>query len=169
MNRRFIVVLLTAAVGALAVGSFVYICDRNPDHVYLLSDQVSLNNVYGNVFGLIGNHLPTFVHVYAFTLLTVAVAVPSICKLPTVCLTWFTIDSLFEIGQIDPIAHWIGYHTPQAFSAIPVLNNIENYFLHGTFDVIDVLSIVLGTLAAYLTVVAGTRGGHDNVIYMQNT
>lgn len=168
MNSRFKVVQLAAAVGSLVIGTLVYVFDRNPASVYFLSDHLSLNSIDGRIFGIIGNHLPTFVHVYAFILLTVVVAVPSICKLPTACLAWFTIDGLFEVAQINQVAQWIGNNTPQVFNTVPLLNNLDDYFLHGTFDVIDVLSIALGTLAAYLTVVLGTRGGHDNVIYIQN-
>jgi hypothetical protein len=144
--------LLAVAIGALGVGVLVYVLDRQTEFTYFLPGWLSLNNQVGNVFGNIGNYLPTFIHVYTFILLTVVVAVPSLTKLIPVCLGWFTLDSLFEFAQLNPIAQWIGSHTPGWFSGIPFLENTADYFLMATFDVFDLLSIVTGTLAAYLTV-----------------
>ena len=145
--------LLAIALGALVVGVLVYALDRQPELTYFLPGWLSLNDHLGNVFGSIGNYLPTFIHVYAFILLTVVVAVPSLTKLIPVCLAWFTLDTLFEVAQINPIAQWIGSYVPNWFTGIPFLENTANYFLMGTFDVFDLLSIATGTLAAYLSIV----------------
>jgi hypothetical protein len=145
--------LLAIALGVLVVGVFVYALDRQSEFIYFLPGWLSLNNQVGSVFGSIGNYLPTFIHVYAFILLTVVVAVPSLTKLIPVCLAWFTIDSLFEFAQLTPIAKWIGSHAPTWFSGIPFLENTADYFLRGTFDVFDLISIAIGTLAAYLSIV----------------
>lgn len=150
MTRQ--VTLLTLALCAMGVGVLVYVFDRQPEFIYFLPGWLSLNSMTGDLFGGIGNHLPTFIHVYSFILLTVVIAVPSITKLIPVCLTWFTFDSLFEIAQLDLVATWIGNLVPSWFSSIPFLENTSNYFLMGTFDPLDLLSITLGTLAAYLTI-----------------
>jgi len=144
--------LLVVAIGALGVGVLVYVLDRQAEFVYFLPAWLSLHNQAGSLFGSIGDYLPTFIHVYVFILLTVVVAVPAISKLIPVCLAWFTLDGLFEVAQLHPIAQWIGSHTPGWFSGIPFLENTADYFLLGTFDVLDLLSIATGTLAAYLTV-----------------
>ena len=104
------------------------------------------------MFGSIGDYLPTFVHVYTFILLTVIVAIPTGIKLIPVCLAWFSLDSLFEVAQLKSIAQWIGSHTPPWFEGVPFLKNTADYFLMGTFDVFDLISIAAGTVAAYLTV-----------------
>lgn len=150
-------VILTIAIGALCVGVLVYIFDRQSEVVYFLPDWLSLEIHIGGLFGSIGNYLPTFIHVYAFILLTVVVAVPSITKLIPVCIAWFTLDTLFEVAQLNTVAHWIGNHIPSWFSGIPFLENTADYFLMGTFDVFDLISIVTGTLAAYLSIVLITR------------
>jgi len=147
----------TLGIGALIVGVLVYVFDRQPEFIYFLPDWLSLNGQFGSHFGILGNYLPTFLHVYAFILLTVVVAVPTITKLFPVCLAWFCLDSLFEIAQIAPIANWVTTHTPAWFTGIPFLENTANYFLMGTFDVSDLLSIAAGTIAAYLTVSLLTR------------
>ena len=149
--------LFVVAVGALSIGVLVYVFDRQAEFVYFLPDWLSLHTKAGSVFGSIGDYLPTFIHVYAFILLTVIVAVPTITKLIPVCLAWFTLDTLFEIAQINAIAQWIANHTPGWFSGIPFLENTADYFLMGTFHVFDLASIAMGTLAAYLTVVFLTR------------
>jgi hypothetical protein len=149
--------ILAIAIGAMCVGVFVYVSDRQPEFVYFLPTWLSLESQLAGLFGSIGNSLPTFIHVYAFILLTVVVAVPSITKLIPVCLGWFTLDSLFEVAQSNPIAHWIGSHTPAWFNGVPLLENTADYFLMGTFDVLDLFSIATGTLAAYLTIALITR------------
>ena len=144
--------LLVIAIGALCVGVLVYVFDRAENYIYFLPDGLSLNHQTGRIFGNIGDYLPTFVHVYAFILLTVVVAVPAGIKLIPVCLAWFTLDSLFEVAQLNPMAQWIGSHTPAWFEGMPFLENTADYFLMGSFDVFDLISIVAGTVAAYLTV-----------------
>jgi hypothetical protein len=144
--------LFVVATGALGVGVLVYVFDRQAEFVYFLPDWLSLHTQAGSIFGSIGDYLPTFIHVYAFILLTVIVAVPAITKLIPVCLAWFTLDTLFEVAQIDAIARWIAMHTPSWFNGIPFLENTADYFLMGTFHVFDLISIAMGTLAAYLTV-----------------
>jgi hypothetical protein len=149
--------LFVVATGALGVGVLVYVFDRQAEFVYFLPDWLSLHTQAGSIFGSIGDYLPTFIHVYAFILLTVIVAVPAITKLIPVCLAWFTLDTLFEVAQIDAIARWIAMHTPSWFNGIPFLENTADYFLMGTFHVFDLASIAMGTLAAYLTVSILTR------------
>ena len=149
--------LFAIAFGALSTGVLVYVLDRQAEFVYFLPGWLSLHDTTGSIFGSIGGYLPTFIHVYVFILLTVLVAVPAITKLIPVCLAWFTLDTLFEIAQLNPIAQWIGSHTPGWFSGIPFLENTADYFLMGTFDALDLLSIAIGTLAAYLTVSILTR------------
>jgi hypothetical protein len=149
--------LFVVATGALGVGVLVYVFDRQAEFVYFLPGWLSLHTQAGSVFGSIGDYLPTFIHVYAFILLTVIVAVPAITKLIPVCLAWFTLDSLFEVAQLNPMAQWIGSHTPGWFNGIPFLENTADYFLMGTFDVFDLLSIAAGTLTAYLTVALTIR------------
>jgi len=144
--------LLAIAIGTLCMGVLLYALDRQHDQVYFLSAWTPANYPATRVFGSLGNYLPTFIHVYAFILLTVAVAAPAMNKVIPICLAWFTLDTLFEVAQIDSSAHWIAQHIPAWFSGIPFLGNTANYFLFGTFDVRDLLSIAAGTITAYITI-----------------
>jgi len=144
--------MLAIAIGALCMGVLLYALDRQHDHVYFLSAWTPANSPTARVFGTLGNYLPTFIHVYAFILLTAAVAAPAMNKIIPICLAWFTLDCLFEVAQIDSSARWIAQHIPDWFSGVPFLENTASYFLFGTFDVLDLLSIAAGTVAAYVTI-----------------
>jgi hypothetical protein len=150
--------LLAIAMMALGLGVLVYAFDRQAEYVYFLPAGMSFHNTHDGLFGPLGNYLPTFIHVYAFILLTVVVAGVSGSRALAVCVFWFAIDSLFEIGQMDSIAGWLAGHTPAWFDGIPFLENAAAYFLHGTFDVLDLLSIAAGALAAWLTCLLLLKG-----------
>ncbi|WP_455202300.1 hypothetical protein [Kaarinaea lacus] len=146
---------LVMAVVAMVLGIVVYLLDRDAGSVYFMSDWMVLGDGQNSVFGLLGQHIPTFVHVYTFILLTMALVVPEERYrqyLLPVCIGWFLIDALFEIAQIDSIAQRIAGWVPDWFAGIPFLENTASYFIHSTFDILDLLSIGLGTLAAYVTI-----------------
>ncbi len=144
--------ILSIAFSGLVVGVIVYVFDRQSEFVYFLPDWFSVNKFRGGIFGSIGYFLPTFIHVYVFILLTATVSASPNKNLIPICISWFIFDSLFEIGQIHVIAQSIANHVPAWFSDIPILNNTSSYFLMGTFDVLDLISIALGTICAYLTI-----------------
>ena len=142
------------AVAALTVGVLVYLFDRHPERIYFIPRWLADAVKGDSFFGMMGNHVPTFVHVYAFILLTMAVIVPIQQYrryLMPVCVFWFSLDSLFEIAQLDATAHFIAAHVPAWFDGIPFLENTANYFLTSTFDGLDLVSIGAGALAAFYT------------------
>jgi hypothetical protein len=153
MTRKSRIYQALAAISALIFGLSVYVFDRQPESVYFISNWFSFDGGIKPFFGTMGNFLPAFLHVYAFILLTVVVYARSHRQIIVICVSWLTVESLFEIGQIDLIAEAISVHIPGWFSGIPFLENAPNYFLLGTFDAFDLLSISAGTLAAYLTVI----------------
>ena len=152
MGRRPTVIQGATAIGALAVGVLVYLLDRQPMSVYFIPDWISLANNLNPIFGEIGNYLPTFIHVYAFILLTTIIVAPSPAWIIPICAAWFSVDSLFELAQITPIDQWIAGNVPDWFTGIPFLENTSAYFIAGTFDLLDLFSIAVGTIFAYLTI-----------------
>jgi len=140
------------AIIALFLGLQVYLYDRQPEHVYFLFHHFSLAHGHHSLFGVLGNYLPSFVHVYAFILLTVAVAGLSNARLIGTCAAWFVVASLFEVAQHPVISPIIAAAVPAWFARVPILDNTAAYFLNGTFDPLDMLSIVLGTIAACVTI-----------------
>jgi len=142
----------------LLIGTLVYLIDRNPEHIYFISHSsigLSLYHALPNFFGPLGNSLPTFLHPFSFILLTAGITTYRRRNYITICLFWFGINVLFELGQKYKI--FSTTIIPNWFSGIPYLENSRDYFLHGTFDFIDVWSIMLGTVTAYLVLLITTK------------
>lgn len=101
------------------------------------------------IFSPLGPYLPDFLHPFGFILLTLAPfpnAGPVMQRM--VCLGWFAFNAVFEVGQLydHAFAQWISKTLPQGdFSAA-----LADYFIHGTFDGLDLIAILLGSSAAYL-------------------
>jgi hypothetical protein len=161
MFKRPSVLYVLIAIAALAFGLLVYLFDRRPEHVYFLSHGFVLAHAPHSLFGVVGNYLPTFVHVYAFILLTAAVA--GATRAIGICVAWFVVASLFELAQLPAVAPVIAASVPAWFARVPVLDNTAAYFLDGTFDVLDLLSIALGTIAAYMTVALPNKTGRATI------
>ena len=70
-------------------------------------------------------------------------------------MTWFLIDSAFELGQrfsslsLQIIPNWL--------KGIPFFENTENYFVHGTFDFADLAAIAMGAAVAYFVLIVTDR------------
>ena len=139
-------ILLLAAI-LLAFGILVYALDRG-GAVYFLSGWASARPPM-EFLGPLGNHLPTFLHTLAFILITAAILRPWPQFLLPICATWFGIECLFELGQMAPFDGHIRALLPAGFEGVPVLEIASDYFIRGTYDALDVVSITLGTAIAY--------------------
>ena len=139
--------LLFLAALLLVVGVLVYAVDRG-GAAYFLTGWASSHGKAA-LFGPIGNHLPTFVHSLAVILVTAAVLRPWTHLLPAIVIGWFTVECLFEVGQISPLDGHVASAMPAWFDKVPVLEAGADYFINGTYDPLDVLSIGLGAAAAY--------------------
>ncbi|MBA4418195.1 MAG: hypothetical protein C0392_09850, partial [Syntrophus sp. (in: bacteria)] len=64
-----------------------------------------------------------------------------------ICLIFFLLNILFEMGQKYKII-FIKL-IPQWFSSIPILENMRDFFLKGTFAIEDLIGITLGSLSAF--------------------
>jgi len=138
------------AVAFLTFGLSVYLFDRPADRIYFVPDGWSLSLGNGQLFGSIGAHLPSFVHVIVFILITGALLAPCRFRIASICLLWFGTESLFELAQHDVIAVRIAAIVPNWFEGKIFLENTTAHFLNGTFDLLDIVSIALGSGVAYL-------------------
>lgn len=147
INKRRVLI----GIVFLLVGAMVYLVARPPDRTYFIY-KIGLNigcyNTLPNFFGFVGSFLPAFIHVFSFILITGGII--SCCKRGclVICLSWFLVDSIFELGQKFPALPI--KMIPAWFSKIPILENTENFFLTGTFDYLDMAAISIGALFAYL-------------------
>ncbi|HEY5622817.1 MAG TPA: hypothetical protein VIV14_03575 [Gammaproteobacteria bacterium] len=138
------------ALGALvlALGTLVYALDRPPDSAPLLS-AINLHRFFDDVFGSIGEFLPAFAHVFAFSLFTATWLGGGKRTTLLACVTWFGIDTAFEVGQHPQIAEPLVRMIPGWFEYLPILAQTDTYFLSGTFDDRDLISIAAGAATAY--------------------
>jgi ABC-type xylose transport system permease subunit len=145
INKKQIIIGLVA----LFIGSVIYLIDRPPDQTYFVYNSpinISLSNIIPNLFGSIGNSLPAFLHVFSFILITAGLIFCNKRGYLIICLSWFLIDCVFEVGQ--KFTAWSSRIIPDWFAGIPFLENTENYFLKGTFDFLDLAAIAFGTVIA---------------------
>lgn len=153
-------VQILIGLGGLSVGTLVYLIDRPPEATYFIqfsSIKISLYGILPNVFGVIGNSLPDFLHVFSFILLTAGLLSLQKRGSLIICLGWFSIDSAFEVFQkfnalpLKMIPEW--------FKGIPFLENTKTYFTQGTFDVLDLIAIAIGTVVAYFLLLKTNKKG----------
>jgi len=146
INIRQILISLTV----LLLGTLVYVVDRPPNQTYFVYKSfvnISLHNTLPNLFGFIGNSLPSFIHAFSFILITAGLLHCQKRGCLIICACWFFIDVIFELGQkFSSLASKI---IPDWFAGIPILENTKNYFTRGTFDYLDLAAITAGTILAY--------------------
>lgn len=144
---------IQASVGAfvLLLGTLVYVLDRPADSVPFLT-TLSLVHLTSGFFGQVSDSLPTFSHVFAFSLLTVAWLGGRRQTGLLACLAWFSVDTAFELGQHPQIAEHLVQRIPSWFEGVPILELADSYFLSGTFDPWDLVSIAVGAAAAYVLI-----------------
>ena len=140
---------------SLLIGTLVYFVSRAPEGVYFVHRFgfiLRLHNIiYGvapDFFGSLGPWLPEFIHVFSFILLTAGIVACEKRGYVIICIGWFTIDALFELGQ--KYSSQVIKIIPSWFSGIPILESTEGFFRKGTFDMRDMIAIVAGTVAAYI-------------------
>jgi len=139
-------VLVAAAFLALLVGMLPYLTDRVAGRALLWPSAFTLET--GMLFGAVGQWLPSFAHAFAFSLLTVAVLAPRATPRYGVCALWAVINVVFELGQHRDIAKHLTGFLLNDIGAGPLTRPLARYFVHGTFDPLDVLAAVMGAIAA---------------------
>ena len=149
-------------LSVLLLGTLVYVVDRPPDQTYFVYKSfvnISLHNTLPNLFGFIGNSLPSFIHAFSFILITAGLLHCQKRGCLIICACWFFTDAIFELGQ--KFKALSSTMVPDWFSGILFLENSKNYFLLGTFDFSDLTAIIFGTLSAYFVLSATMKGGES--------
>lgn len=128
------------------MGLLVYAADRASSPAAAITGFVLLAT--GPLFGMLGQWLPSFIHPFAFSLLTSASGPAGAGPSYGGCVLWWVVNVAFEAGQHPrasaPLAELLG----AAFGDAPVASWLSGYFLHGAFDAGDIASASLGALAA---------------------
>lgn len=136
--RRSEWVLVGAAAAALAAGALIYALAR-PVPAALLPRALHAPQPQAVALRPLTGALPTFLHVFAFSLATIAVVGGGRHAAVCSCVAWTAVNALFEIGQhpdvVQAIARSLGGHP--AYRA-------------GTFDPNDLVAAGLGGVLAFV-------------------
>lgn len=136
-----------AALGclALAIGTLVYLTDRDPSRAALVPAIPLLAGL--GLFGSPGAWLPSFAHPFAFSLLTAALQQPGKSPAYWACAMWWGIDVGFELAQTPLLgASLSGLDHPRWPAWL--VDSLSNYATRGTFDVADLIAASAGAVAA---------------------
>jgi hypothetical protein len=138
------------AVGclALAAGTLVYLTDRDPSRAALIPAIPVLAGL--GLFGGLGAWLPSFVHPFAFSLFTAALAPASKPPAYWACAMWWGINVGFEVAQTPLIGPSLASGLCDPLWPAWLADALSNFAMHGTFDVADLIAATAGALAAAL-------------------
>jgi hypothetical protein len=143
----------TLAILAMVAGLLVYAIDRPVPQTYLLPSVLAYSDSPRNIFGAAGASLPSFLHVFAFSLLTAAVVTLRTARAAAIVAgAWCGTDLLFEFGQHPALAPVIDASLPSWFASVPMLENVGPYLLRGSFDPVDLAATLAGAALAFLTI-----------------
>lgn len=151
---------LCLACSSIGMGYFVYLFGRPGPAIYAIPNTLEQWTQFFPVLGEISGQLPAFFHTYAFILLTFIVLGKHFRHRLFVSIAlWVSLESLFEIGQHPIVSNALVRVIPDWFGQSPILNITTSYFQQGTFDPLDLLAIVLASIATVLTIRATNEKG----------
>lgn len=145
-GRRSAAALSAIAFVALALGLVVYLTDRDQSHATLIPAIGALAG--SNLFGALGQWIPSFVHPFAFSLFSAAT-----CSLRGIagygaCVAWWAVDVAFEVAQHPGLKRAVAEAAAEVLGHSWPARLLSNYVLHGTFDVADLIAATAGAVAA---------------------
>jgi len=152
---------LQISIGFLSLfaGLLLYLLTRPPD-IYFVSfiKGADGSHYWPLPFSpVIGGALPSFLHVFAFSLLLGGLMTCRKTGYLIICCAWLFTNLLFELGQRYSIL--ASELIPKWLEGVFILQNIRNYFLKGTFDFLDLLASSVGAVAAYWVLARTTQEG----------
>lgn len=154
--------LIVIALVALAGGLFVYLLDRPAGSAYLIPVVVQIEHDGPALFGAAGSWLPSLLHIYGFILLTFAFVRPTKANLLLICAGWLSIELVFELIQHPVFLELLASRRGGWLAHIPGARMLRDYAASGVFDPLDVGSLALGAVAAYLTAHLAWRKGESS-------
>jgi len=140
--------LLALAGLALALGATVYLTDRPAGQALLIPPVALLSGRH--LFGSVGDWLPSFVHPLAFSLISAVLLAPRRRWQWGACAFWFAVNAAFEIGQHPQVRGPLAAALRDGLGEGPAARALENYFLRGLFDAVELAAAALGAAAAAL-------------------
>jgi hypothetical protein len=146
------------ALLALLAGALLYMFDRGMRTAYLLPTDLRGLGTTRALFGELGLCLPSFVHAFAFSLLT-ALLIPRRLA-GAACAFWWLVDTCFELGQCRVWSGLLARSLPEWFAHVPVLDRLGRHFTSGTFDPGDLVAVTMGCVVAF-TILRRNKSFHS--------
>jgi hypothetical protein len=134
---------------ALCLGLLVYVAERSSTHTMLLPRFAAQGG--GPHFAAITQWLPSFIHPFAFSLLSAAALRPRVTSGQPpyiVCALWWAANLAFELGQHPRFSTALADALQGGGRQHPLATATAQYFLHGRFDWADIAALSAGALAA---------------------
>lgn len=159
MNTRLALpVLLGVAALTLLLTTLVYVFDRPVGSAYLMPPRWVAHVPGQSLFGAAGEWLPSFAHAFSFTVFAGAVLPATRWRPWLAGGLWFVIGTALELGQHPALSQPMAAALPAWFAAVPVLDHLGVYWLHGGFDIADLIAVGAGSAAAAVLIQrVGTR------------
>lgn len=135
----------------LIIGALFYFVGRAEGSSYLQRKLAQIDGFFHhspNLCGHLGGAFPEFVHPFAFSLMAIGLVSRTRRSRFWICLIFLCMNVVFEIGQ--KYGSYMGEYIPNWFNRLFVIENTENYFIHGTFAIADLVAIFLGSTFAFL-------------------
>jgi hypothetical protein len=147
-SSRWLVPVILTTVGSLglALGALVYATDRDSTHVILFPTFATLAT--GPVFGAVGQWLPSFIHPFAFSLLTSAAVRRSTSPAYGACAAWWAVNVVFELAQHPRLSERFAESVQGLFRQTWLSRALANYALRGSFHIDDLAAATAGALVA---------------------
>lgn len=141
--------LLLWAGTALALGLLLYLADRQAGGAMLLPRFLALHT--GPLFGTFGPWLPSFIHPFAFSLLSSAALKHPWASARAgygLCAGWWLLNLVFELGQHARFSAPLAEALQSGWGQNMLTTALSAYALQGHFDGADVVALSAGSLAA---------------------
>lgn len=146
-NRRGLTERMLLAILSLALGGFTYLLIRTP--IYPLIDGLHETFALGYIDSLraVTGSVPTLCHTFSLVLFTSIFLPDSRTSYALNTASWIGMESILEVMQ-GPL---LQYDRLTGLIADSILcgENCRGYFLSGTYDLLDILSIIVGGSLAY--------------------
>lgn len=146
--RRRAAGLTLAGLAFLALGVLVYLADRAPLAALLALHVPGVSGA--RWFGSAADWLPALAHTAGFGLLTAAVLPPRGPWALMGCVFWGLVDVVAEIGQVPGVDQALATLLLDTLGDGRAVAFVARYFTLGTFDPLDVVAAIAGTLVAAL-------------------
>lgn len=139
-------ILLLFGIAMILVGYFLY----KTVNTLLLDYTYEANTEETGALSIVlalRNYIPDMIHPFSMTAICYSLFAHSRKNCLVYALLWAFINILFEAGQL--LQH-TNSNLPSPFLNYPTSKHILEYFYYGTFDFIDIIMYLFGSLTGYL-------------------